>query len=141
MVEVRRVLRPSGVLIISTPQRTTIFKRMSALANRMSGGRIAKRYYAGKETELDDHQKPIMEVSDGHDHISEMNLDELCGRARAAGYLVEGVELMPVMSGSAWFDRHPGLLGSLLLIEAVHKALNRPSWAHSVCVRFRSAPA
>jgi SAM-dependent methyltransferase len=141
MVEIRRVLRPSGVLIVSTPQRETVFKRVSALANGISGGRIARRYYAGKETDLDNEGRPIMEVADGHDHISEMNLDELCARAAQAGFLTEAVELMPVMSGSTWFDRHPGLLGSLLLLEAAHAALKRPSWAHSVCVLFRRAPA
>ena len=40
-------------------------------------------YYHGKETELDEHGHPVMEVDAGHDHISEMNIDEATRRRRA----------------------------------------------------------
>lgn len=65
-----------------------------------------------------------------------MTLPELRQTAAAAGLEVGDVELMSVMSGSKWFDRHPFVLSALTLTEAVHGVLRRPSWAHAVCLRL-----
>jgi hypothetical protein len=77
-----------------------------------------------------------MDVDAGHDHISEMNLDELLEAGRRAGLVVGDVELMNVMSGSTWFDRHPVVLSNVLLLEAVQRRLRIRSWAHAMIVRF-----
>jgi SAM-dependent methyltransferase len=136
--EIRRVLAPSGALIVSTPQRTTVFKRLGRIADRITRHRVAARYYAGMATELDEDGQPVMHVDDGHDHISEMTLAELRECLGRSSFTVERVELMTVMSGSTWFDDHPVLLSGVLVLEAVHRRLQRPSWAHSVCVLARS---
>lgn len=137
--EIRRVLKPGGVLIVSTPLRTTVFKRIAAILNRLTRGGLYRVYYRGKNTELDEQGRPVMDTRAGHDHISEMEYDELVAVTGSAGFRLERTEFMPVMSGSAWFDRHPALLAGLLLIESVHLRLRRPSWAHSVCLRLAAA--
>jgi len=136
LARLRRMTKPGGSIVISTPQRTTLFKRLAHLANRSTRGGLFRRYYIGKQTELDDDGQPVMEVDAGHDHISEMNLDELVAAGRRAGLRVAEVELMSVMSGSEWFDEHAFLLAGLMTLEAVHRVLKRPSWAHAVVVRF-----
>ena len=78
-----------------------------------------------------------MEVFAGHDHISEMTLSQLIGVCSEAPFELEHLEPMSVMSGSEWFDQHPVLLSGLLLVEALHEKLRRPSWAHSVMLRLR----
>ena len=40
------------------------------------------------------------------------------------------------MSGSRWFDKHPFLLSGLVFVEAMHRVLQRPSWAHAVVLRL-----
>lgn len=137
LAELRRVTRPGGIVVVATPQRESLFKSMASGLNRVTRGRLYRHYYAGKETELDEHGQPVMEVNAGHDHISEMNLDELVRAGETAGLIADGVALMPVFSGSGWFDQRPLLLASALTLEAVHDRLHRKSWAHSVCVRFR----
>ncbi len=132
----RRMAKPGGSIIISTPQRTTVFKRLAHLTDESTGGGLFRRYYVGKSTELDELGNPIMEVDAGHDHISEMNLDELIEAAEQAGLRLADVELMSVMSGSESFDEHAFLLAGLMALEAVHRWLRRPSWAHAVVVRF-----
>lgn len=137
LAELHRVTRPDGIVVVATPQRDSLFKSIASGLNRVTRGRLYRGYYAGKEAELDASGQPVMEVSAGHDHISEMNLDELLEAGASVGLDVDGVELMPVFSGSGWFDRRPLLLASALTLEAVHDRLRRTSWAHSVCVRFR----
>jgi len=77
-----------------------------------------------------------MEVDAGDDHISELNLHELIEAGRQAGLHLADVGLMSFMSGSEWFDQHAFLLAGLMTLEAVHRVLRRPSWAHAVVVRF-----
>ncbi len=135
LAEVKRVMRPGGTIVVSTPLRSSTFKTLSAKLNRMTRGRLHQLYYAGKETELDETGQPIMETHAGHDHISEMEYGELLGVLDACKFHVVEVELMPIMSGSAWFDQHPFLLAGLLLLEGFHGMLRRPTWAHAVCIR------
>jgi ubiquinone/menaquinone biosynthesis C-methylase UbiE len=137
MREIVRVLKPGGTVVISTPLKTSTFKRLSALANKVSGGRIADAYYAGKGTHVEEGQA-VMDVHVGHDHISEMEYEEIVALAEGAGCTVVSARMMPVMSGSSWFDRHPFLLSGLLGIEAIHEKLQRPSWAHGVVMRLRA---
>lgn len=135
LAEIHRVLRPGGTLVLSTPLRTTIFKSLAKTLNRMTAGRLYRLYYAGKSTKLDPSGHPIMETDAGHDHISEMNLDELTSALEGQSFEVAEVELMAVMSGSAWFDDHLMMLAGLLVLESLHQSLRRPSWAHGVCIR------
>ena len=135
--ELQRVAKPGATIVISTPLRDSVFKRLATVANRTLRGRLYRSYYKGKNTELDDEGRPIMETSAGHDHVSEMTLPELTTLCANAGFAVEEVELMSVMSGSRWFDRHGVLLAGILLLETAHEKLQRPSWAHSAMLRLR----
>ena len=128
--------KPGAVIIISTPLRTSVFKSAAARVNALATGRTYKAYYAGKDSHLDEAGQPLMEVASGHDHISEMTLPELQAAATAAGLRVRDYELMAVMSGSRWFDKHPFMLAGVMFIEAVHQVLKRPSWAHAVVLRL-----
>lgn len=139
LVEIRRVLKPGGTLVVSTPLKDTLFKRVAVRMNRLTHGRIYRSYYRGKQTELDSAGQPMMMTRAGLDHVAEMTLEELDATVRAAGYDVAEVELMSVMSGSAWFDEHPAVLAPLFLLEALHLRLRRPSWAHSACLRLVAA--
>jgi SAM-dependent methyltransferase len=134
--EMRRVLKPDGCVLISTPVADSLFKRLARVANRATVGRLYNAYYTGKQAELDEAGQPTMEVGAGHDHISEMRYKELVDVARRAGLSVRETAPMTVMSGSAWFDKHPYLLGGLFALEAVHTTLRRPTWGHGVCVRL-----
>ncbi len=135
--ELKRVTKPGGTILISTPLRDSLFKRAANRANTLSRGRVYRKYYVGKGSELDEAGNPVMQHHAGHDHISEMTFPELKEAARQAGLAVEDVKLMSVMSGSAWFDRHPFLLSGLVFVEAVHRVAKRPSWAHAVCLQLR----
>lgn len=75
--EIRRVLRPHGAVVISTPLRDSLFKRVALGINRLSAGRLYRRYYGGKGTRLDDHGLPVMETAAGLGHVSEMTMPEL----------------------------------------------------------------
>ena len=121
---------------MATPQRVTLFKSVAKRVNRVTGGRLYEGYYEGKDAEVDDHGHAVMEVDAGHDHISEMNLDELLDAGRRAGLSVGDVELMNIMSGSSWFDRHPVILSNVLLLEAAQRRLRIRSWSHAMIVRF-----
>lgn len=134
--ELRRVTKPGGTIVVSTPLRTSLFKTAAAAANKLSGGRVYRRYYAGKDTYVDDHGAAVMDVAAGNDHISEMSLPELRRTAEQAGLIVSEVVPMSVMSGSRWFQSHPFLLAGLMFVEALHSVLQRPSWAHSVLLRL-----
>jgi SAM-dependent methyltransferase len=134
LAEVHRVLRSDGHVVISTPLADSLFKRTASTLNRLTRGRIYRSYYRGKGAELDPDGQPIMEPAAGHEHISEMRYAELFVLAHSTGFRVEAEKLMPVMSGSAWFDEHPALLASLFGLEAVHERLRRPTWAHGICM-------
>lgn len=137
LAELQRVLAPGGRLIVTTPRKDSLFKRISDVANRISRGRLSSAYYGGKDTELDEDGKPIMQVSVGHDHISEMNPADLDAIASRVGFEPVRIRHHSVMSGSAWFDRHKVLLLGLLAIEFAHDRLQRPSWAHSFTAEYR----
>ena len=137
LAELGRVAAPGATLVVSTPLRDSLFKRVAAQANRLSRGRLYLAYYRGKGAALNERGIPIMETFAGLDHVSEMTLRELTALCADTGFVVEDVEVMAVMSGSRWFDQHSALLAGLLLLEALHEKLRRPSWAHSVVVRLR----
>jgi len=139
--EIHRVLKPGGLLVLTTPLRDTVFKRAAALINRLSCGKLNRAYYAGKSTELDAEGRPVMRVRVGHDHISEMNWRELKRTCGSAGFHIEEAHFLPIMSGSMWFDRHPFLLSSLLFLEALHDWWKLPAWAHAVRLKLRTPAA
>jgi SAM-dependent methyltransferase len=139
LTELARVTEPGGVVVVSTPLRDSLFKRAAVGVNRLSRGRLYQSYYSGKGSELDERGLPVMETQVGNDHVSEMTLAELRQSCEAVGLQVSDVELMSVMSGSTWFDDHPAILAGLLLVEALHEKLRRPSWAHSVVLRLTRA--
>lgn len=114
LAELGRVTRPGETLVIATPVIDSLFKRASRTANRVTGGRLYQRYYAGKGAALDEHGEPEMDVYAGEDHVSELPLAELLALLDRSPFQVEQVEPMSVMSGSQWFDRHPVLLSGLL---------------------------
>ncbi len=135
--ELSRVARPGATVVISTPLKNSVFKRAAVAGNRLLRGRLYHAYYAGKDAALDENGQPIMETFAGYDHVSEMTLPQLKEICLEEGFMIEHTELMPVMSGSRWFDSHAVLLATLLLVETVHEKLQRPSWAHSVMLRLR----
>jgi len=73
--EVRRALRPGGVLMLSAPNKDTTWKRRLRAAG------------------LPSYADP--------DHKVEYNQRELLAELRAGGFLVEG-EFMPVVYDTAW---------------------------------------
>jgi SAM-dependent methyltransferase len=135
--EIARTLRPEGRLLVSTPLPDSLFKRAAAFANRVTADRLNRAYYRGKDTDLDEHGRPRMQVHAGHEHISEMRYRELMACAARSGLTAIRVRFMPVMSGSRWFDAHPFVLAALLAVEALHETVQLPSWAHGVCVELR----
>ena len=135
--EIARITKPGGALVVSTPLRDSIFKRIAERGNRALGGRLYRLYYSGKGAALDESGRPIMWTAVGHDHVSEMTLPELKALCGETGWAIEDIELMPIMSGSRWFDRHAVLLAALVLLEGLHEKLRRPGWAHSVMLRLR----
>jgi ubiquinone/menaquinone biosynthesis C-methylase UbiE len=134
LAELRRVTKPGGAIVVSTPLKSSVFKRAAAFFNRLTRGRAYRQYYTGKDTGLDAHGQPVMVVAAGSPHISEMTLPQLLDAAAAAGLSVREVEPMSIMSGSRWFDQHPFVLSGLMFLEAVHRVLRRPTWAHSVVI-------
>lgn len=136
--EIIRVAKPDAVVIICTPLRNSAFKILARAANYLSGGRLFKLYYTGKGAELDKNGKPIMPTKAGsHGHISEMSWKELKELVIRSGLEIEQGQMMPIMIGSRLFDKHGFLLSALLFLEAMHDVLQRPSWAHSVCMKLK----
>jgi SAM-dependent methyltransferase len=136
--ELMRVTKPGGVILISTPLRDGLFKKIAALGNALTRGKLYRQYYRGKDTDLDASGKPVMVTKAGNDHVSEMTWPELKRLFAGVGLKVRRVKMMSVMSGSRWFDRHPFLLSALMLLEAVHGVCQFPSWAHSVIVELEN---
>jgi SAM-dependent methyltransferase len=141
LVEIHRITAAGGTVVISTPQPKSIIKQISRIVDRLTEGRVSRRYYAGKAAALDEAGRPIMDVDAGHAHVSEMGPKDLTAIAEKAGFSISEIKPMTVMSGSAWFDRHPLLLAALLVLEAIHLRLGRPTWAHGVCYRLVRRPA
>jgi len=135
--EVIRVAKPGATVVLSTPLRDSLFKKLASMADYLAQGRLYKAYYRGKETKLDDAGKPIMETHAGHAHISEMNYKEMRALFDSLDLKIEDALMMPIMSGSWWFDKHKFLLPAILFFEALHDILQFPSWAHSVCLKLK----
>lgn len=135
--EICRVMRPDGALIVSTPIKDSLFKRLARVGNRFTGGRLYRRYYSGKATDLDDQGEPVMKPSAGNDHVSEMPYAKLIATIRNARLHIERERVMPILSGSSWFDSHPFLLTGLLGLEAIHDVLQFRSWGHSTMLLLR----
>jgi ubiquinone/menaquinone biosynthesis C-methylase UbiE len=135
--ELIRITKPGGTLVISTPLKGSLFKKLAATANACTGGRLYRQYYRGKNnTELDADGQPVMRVHAGHDHVSEMTHRQLLALFASVELRVVDRRLMQVMSGSRWFDRHPFVLSGVMLVEAMHGILKRPSWAHSATFKL-----
>jgi ubiquinone/menaquinone biosynthesis C-methylase UbiE len=139
MNELKRVLKPNGIVIISTPLKGGVFKRCATAANKLTGGRLYREYYKGKSTELDTDGKPVMVTHAGHDHISEMTYYQIRDLLKETGMRIEKVQPMTVMSGSRWFDKHLFLISSLFFVEALHRIFGFKSWAHSVMILARKS--
>jgi ubiquinone/menaquinone biosynthesis C-methylase UbiE len=135
--ELQRVLTKSGVIIVSTPILDSLFKRLSVVANKLSGGKLFKEYYAGKSTDLDENGNPIMITTVGHDHISELPAKQLFSLFESKKLEVVKFRSMSVNSGSLWFDRHLFLTSFIFLIEAIHDKLQIRNWGHSVMVMLK----
>jgi 2-polyprenyl-3-methyl-5-hydroxy-6-metoxy-1,4-benzoquinol methylase len=138
--ELSRIAKPGATIVISTPLRDSLFKKVARWTNLLTGGLIYRAYYKGKDTEVGDDGEPVMITKAGNDHVSEMSHRELLDLARSVGLNVEEVRIMSVMSGSRWFDQHPIVLSALFFLEAIHDILQFPSWGHSVLLRL-SKPA
>jgi len=135
--ELARVAKPGATIVISTPLRDSLFKKLARWANLLTGGMVYRAYYRGKDTEVGYDGEPVMITKVGNDHVSEMNYRELVDLAGSVGLNVEEAKIMSVMSGSRWFDQHPIVLSALFLLEAIHDILQFPSWGHSVLLRLK----
>ena len=115
--ELARVAKPGATIVISTPLRDSLFKRLARWANLLTGGMIYRAYYKGKDTEVGHDGEPVMITKAGNDHVSEMSYRELLDLARSVGLNVEEAKIMSVMSGSRWFDQHPLYVERLFLLK------------------------
>jgi SAM-dependent methyltransferase len=135
--ELVRVSKPGGAILISTPLKGGLFKHIARLANLLTGGQLYRDYYRGKDTDLDEHGQPVMITKAGHAHISEQTIGQLRSLLRQEELVVERCQMMPIMSGSKWFDRHPFIMSGLVFLEGVHDLLQFSSWAHGVFLLAR----
>ena len=135
--ELMRITKPGGLILISTPLKTGLFKFLAKSANWLTGGKVYQSYYAGKDTPLDTQGRPVMITAAGHDHISEMKYSALINLLRSQGLKIETCHMMPVMCGRRSFDRDPFILSWLMFIEAIHSVFQFRSWAHSVVIAAR----
>ena len=135
--ELARVAKPGATIVISTPLRDSLFKKLARWANLLTGGLIYRAYYKGKDTDVGRDGEPVMVTKAGNDHVSEMSYKELLHLARSVGLNIEEAKVMSVMSGSRWFDQHPIVLSALFFLEAIHDILQFPSWGHSVLLRLK----
>lgn len=133
--EMSRVLAPGGKIVLTSPLKNSLFKTLSALMNKLTFGRLERKYLEGGTKDSPDIKKED-KPEFGLGHVSEMNLKEYLAAGREAG--LEPVEIVPasVFSGSMFFDRHPFLLSCLVFIEAVHRVLRFTSWAHGIQIVF-----
>ncbi len=149
--ELARITKPGGVIVVSTPLRDGMVKRLAAGANRLSRGRIYRAYYAGKETELDEHGAPVMHPRRPRPHLGNDSARAAPdrGRRRAGGgrrraherhewqQVVRPTPLRPVGAhphrGRPW-SAAPALLGPRRLSTPRRpplRALTRPRAAHT----------
>lgn len=135
--ELKRMLAPGGVIIVSTPILDSLFKRIARFANMFSGGKLFKEYYKGKNTDLDENGKPMMITHVGNDHVSELPAKELFTLFSSRNLEVIKFKSMSVNSGSLWFDRHLFLMSFVFLLEAIHERLQIRNWGHSVMVMLK----
>jgi SAM-dependent methyltransferase len=135
--EIKRILKPRGIVIISTPLKGGLFKKIAGLCNFVTGGLLYRHYYRGKSTQLDAAGRPVMETHAGHDHISEMSYAQLSKLLESVGFAIEKVQPMTIMSGSKWFDKHLFLVSVIFFLEGLHRLLGFKSWAHSVMLLAR----
>ena len=135
--ELKRMLAPGGVIIVSTPILDSLFKQISGILNYFSAGKLFKEYYKGKDTDLDVHGKPVMITHVGNDHVSELPAKELFKLFASRNLDVVKLRSMSVNSGSKWFDRHLFLMSFVFFIEAIHDRLQIRNWGHSVMVMLK----
>ena len=135
--ELKRMLAPGGVIIVSTPILDSLFKRIAGFANMFSGGKLFKEYYKGKNTDLDENGNPVMITPVGNDHVSELPAKELFKLFASRNLEVIKFKSMSVNSGSLWFDRHLFLMSFVFFIEAIHDRLQIRNWGHSVMVMLK----
>jgi SAM-dependent methyltransferase len=135
--ELVRASKPGGSILICTPLKGGFFKAVARAANWLSGGRLYRKYYKGKETDLDESGRPVMITKAGHAHISEQTIGQLRGLLRHEGLVVEKCQMMSIMSGSKWFDQHPFIMSGIMFLEAIHDRLQLASWAHGVFLLAR----
>lgn len=135
--ELKRMLAPGGVIIVSTPILDSLFKRIAGFMNKLSGGKLFKEYYKGKNTDLDESGNPVMITPVGNDHVSELPANELFKLFASRNLDVIKFKSMSVNSGSTWFDRHLFLMSFVFFIEAIHERLQIRNWGHSVMVMLK----
>jgi ubiquinone/menaquinone biosynthesis C-methylase UbiE len=131
MAEIARVLCAGGKAIVTSPLKTSLFKKISRVLNALSFKRLEKAYHGGKQYAASDpeHER-------GFGHISEMTLRDYLYTGKTAG--LEPVDVIPrmIFSGSMFFDRHPFLLSVIMFLEAIHSVLKFKTWGHGIHIVF-----
>ncbi|HOO56308.1 MAG TPA: class I SAM-dependent methyltransferase [bacterium] len=135
MSEISRVLKSGGKMIFTSPLKNGIFKSISNIMDKISGGSLKKRYYDGG-TKLSSEISKYDDPEYGHGHVSEMSLRGYIKSAAESGLFPIETIKASVFSGSMIFDRHPFLLSALVFIESLHRVFKFTSWAHGVQIVF-----
>jgi len=105
--EIHRVLNWNGIIIITTPNKENILKKMA-------GKKIKERVEADCQT-VPPHQK--REGSFGH--ISVLSSRELIQTLKKVGFKVERIRKGSLVYGLPFFDRHQIFFGFLLILDTI----------------------
>ena len=104
--EIYRVMRPGGVLLLTTPNAGNFPSVLKASARRL----LRRPMRA-----IPQPQGTLAECG----HINEQSARYWRDALQATGFHVRAVLPVAVLYGSPWIDRHPLLLAALLLVQAV----------------------
>lgn len=106
--EVFRVLKPGGLGIVTTCNKTSPFRRL---------GRLFKHKLAEEKTI--EEKENLIRGFPGHGHISVKGLYEWLDMVKEQGFIVEGIKRTNIFFGGPRYDKHPILFAFILVIDNI----------------------